>query len=146
MGIPANLPTGVGKRAYLILAGIIFEDDEKHSSSLSLLKSHRELRQNQDINITFIYAGSIGFESIVKKIGDSKYINDLYSVTIPPLDFEDAKAFVKQLLSNNHFDMNKSQIEYLLHKIKWFIPFYIQLILPETKKLYKKNPNRSSRR
>jgi len=63
----------------------------------------------------------------------------LYSVAIPPLEFEDAKAFVKQLLSNNHFDINEPQIEYLLHKIEWLIPFYIQLILSEIKKLYKKN-------
>ncbi len=116
---------------------------ESEKSALSLLKAHHELRQNSDISskITFVYAGSIGLESVVRKINGTKYINDLNSIKIAPLDFDSATEFIHQLLEKNNFSIEDSQIKYMLNKIEWLIPFYIQLILQEIKKLYRRDPN-----
>jgi hypothetical protein len=107
-----------------------------------LLEIHRSLRQNHQIsnNTVFIYAGSIGLESVVANIQSSKKINDLVNVDIPPLEYEDAKLFVKHLCVSNNMDIKKVDIEYMLDKIEWLIPFNIQLVAQELKRLYRRNP------
>lgn len=98
----------------------------------SFLRTARSLRQNPKIleKVTFIYAGSIGLESVVARIGATKSINDLNSIKIPPLAFEDAFAFSRALCNEREAD--DEGIAYLLEKIEWLIPFYIQLIIQET--------------
>jgi len=101
----------------------------------SFLRTARSLRQNPKIleKVTFIYAGSIGLESVVARIGATKSINDLNSIKIPPLVFEDAFAFARALCKE--IEADDKAITYLLEKIEWLIPFYIQLIIQETNKV-----------
>ncbi len=121
------------------IENIIKYDSEKNA--LNLLKTLRALRQtHQSNNIIFIYAGSIGLESVVAKINGMKHINDLKNIKISPLELDDANDFVKTLLEDNNFDMGMTEIDYMLEKIEWLIPFYIQLILDEIKKLSRKDP------
>jgi hypothetical protein len=125
------------------IENIIKYDSEKNA--LSLLKSTRALRQSSKLNnITFIYAGSIGLESVVAKLDGMKHINDLKNINIDPLDKEDAKEFVQYLLENNNLKLESEQINYMLEEIQWLIPFYIQLILDEVNKLNKKTKNISN--
>lgn len=95
----------------------------------SLLKTHRALRQNPKITskITFVYAGSIGLESVVAKLDAMKFINDLNSIKVSPLSKEEAVAFVHSLNTL----IKSDEIFYLLERIEWLIPFYIQLIIQE---------------
>jgi AAA+ ATPase superfamily predicted ATPase len=72
------------------IENIIKYEDTKNA--VSLLKAHRELRQDVKFSqkVTFIYAGSIGLESVVSKIGASKHINDLNNIKVSPLSFSAA--------------------------------------------------------
>lgn len=117
------------------IENIIKYDNEKNA--ISLLKNHRELRQDKKFsdNVTFIYAGSIGLESVVASIDASRHINDLNSIKIKPLERDDAKHFVSQLFKSNHKKITADNITYLLDKIDWLIPFYIQLMVQETSKI-----------
>ncbi len=115
---------------------------ESEQKALSLLKTHRAIRQsNISNNIIFIYAGSIGLESVVAKLDGMKYINDLKAIKVSPLEVVDANNFISHLLASNNMMMNKIQIDYMLNKIEWLIPFYIQLILDEIRKLSRRNPD-----
>ena len=107
-----------------------------------LLGVHREIRQNHKVSqkTVFIYAGSIGLESVVANINSSKHINDLVSIAVPPLDPEDAQRFTMELCRTNGIEIADSDVLYLLEKIEWYIPFYIQLIAQEIKRLYRRNP------
>jgi len=109
---------------------IKYEDIKK---AQSLLKTHRELRQDSAIlnKITFIYAGSIGLESVAAKIDSIGRINDLSTIKILPLKFDNAKEFVTTLSKTNDIKIEEQEIEYLLTKIEWLIPFYIQLIIEQ---------------
>ncbi len=110
---------------------------ENAKSALHLLSLHRELRQDDEFSkkVTFIYAGSIGLESVVAKMGATRHINDLNSIKIHPLSFPNAEAFTSQLCRNNGIAIDDATIKVLLEKIEWLIPFYIQLIAQEIKKL-----------
>ena len=116
---------------------------ESIKSAQSLLKNHRELRQDKKLSeqITFIYAGSIGLESVSSKIGSISAINDLSIVKVLPLEFEDAKDFVKVLAKNNNINIKEEEIIYILERIEWLIPFYIQLIMNELRKEEKQITN-----
>ncbi len=109
---------------------------ENEYSAKSLLNNHRELRQDKKLSeqITFIYAGSIGLESVASKIGSIVAINDLSRVKVAPLKEEDAKEFIKTLSKDNNINIQEPEVIYLLQKLEWLIPFYIQLILDELRK------------
>nr|MDC2856387.1 hypothetical protein [Ningiella sp. W23] len=109
---------------------------EEPKNAISLLKAHRELRQDQKFSqkVTFIYAGSIGLESVVSKIDAIKHINDLNNIKVPPLTFPEAEQFTIALFQSADIKINKTDINYLLNTIHWLIPFYIQLITQEIKK------------
>lgn len=115
---------------------------EDTKNALSLLKSHRELRQDMKVSskIVFIYAGSIGLESVVAKLGAIKHINDLQNIKVPPLSMDEAKSFAQKLALGNNITIDENLVEYLLEKIEWLIPFYIQLIFDEVKKISRRDP------
>ena len=117
------------------IENIIKFEDEK--SAINLLKNHRELRQDRKFSekVIFVYAGSIGLESVVAKIDASRHINDLNSIKVKPLEKSNAKEFVVQLFKANQKEITSKNVEYLLEKIEWLIPFHIQLIVQEVVKL-----------
>jgi len=105
----------------------------KHANSL--LKAHRTLRQNPKVSdkVSFIYAGSIGLESVVSKINSIKIINDLNSIKVLPLPKSEAYKFTVQLCLGVKIKLEEDVINYLLEKIEWLILFYIQLLVQELK-------------
>ena len=110
---------------------------ESAHSVKSLLTHHRELRQDRNLSekITFIYAGSIGLESVASKLDSISAINDLTVIKVPPLTQDDAQNFVETLAKTNNINIEKEATIYMLEKIEWLIPFYIQLIMDELRKL-----------
>ncbi len=122
------------------IENIIKYENEGIKSTISLLQAQRELRQDIKFSqkVSFIYAGSIGLESVVAKIGAIKHINDLNSLKISPLSRSEAQEFTQQLFAKNNVNITPDDIMYLLDKIEWLIPFYIQLLAQEIKRLHRK--------
>jgi hypothetical protein len=119
--------------------------DEGQREAVHFLQSTRTLRQMPEINekIQFIFAGSIGLENIVTSLNASATINDLYSFAIPPFTKTEAKNLVLKLIKGTEYVFKEGKIEYMLNKIEWLIPFYIQLIVDEIDKLeFEKKPKR----
>jgi len=110
---------------------IIKYEDEKNAHSF--LRTHRALRQNENLanKVTFVYAGSIGLESVVTKMNASKLINDLNSIKVKPLSSNEAMLFTRQLCKATSIEMSDETIIILLDKIEWLIPFYIQLLIQQ---------------
>jgi len=125
------------------IENIIKYEDVKNANSL--LKAHRTLRQNPKVSekVTFIYAGSIGLESVVSKINAIKIINDLNSIKVLPLLRPEAFKFVSQLCISTKIELKEEVIYHLLEKVEWLIPFYIQLLIQELKILSRENAESS---
>ena len=115
------------------------KNDEDEKKAIHFLQTNRELRQEYfiDKNIRFIYSGSIGLENIVKRINASKTINDLTPIKINPFSKSKATEFIELLLYNVDFTLNSVLMDFILEKIEWLIPFYIQLIIQAIKDIYK---------
>ncbi len=106
---------------------------------IKFLQSNRELRQDSDItgNIQFVYTGSIGLENIVKRLNTSKTIDDLANLKVPPLKTEEANKLIECILKIKKFSLSKNVTDYILNKIEWLIPFYIQLMIREIGNIYR---------
>ncbi len=119
------------------------KNDESEQKAIHFLHTNRELRQDKllEKNIQFIYSGSIGLENIVRRINATKTINDLVPIKVNPLTSGKAEEMIHKLLDDVDFTLSRGQIDYIIEKIEWLIPFYIQLTIQAIKDLYKNNDN-----
>lgn len=106
---------------------------EKHGASAaeSFLRLNREQRLTANTRIRFILTGSIGLPAVVKKLTSTSVINDLNVVEVPPLTQTEATQLATNLLEHYKIQHDSTVIPYLLEKIKWLIPFHIQLVVQE---------------
>lgn len=87
-------------------------------------------------SVRFIYTSSLALERIANSFGVAHSINDLRSITIPPLPDKDAAKFIQALTESMDFDLESTQVSYLCQKIQWFNPFHIQLLLYELDSIF----------
>jgi hypothetical protein len=113
--------------------------DEKVKNILSRLRSYRiEAATNQN-KISWIFCGSIGLQNFTKKYGLSATINDIYSFPVGAFEPEEATEFLKTKILEDNLPVQENQIQYILDKIGWHIPFYMNLLMTEIKFTCKKN-------
>jgi AAA+ ATPase superfamily predicted ATPase len=103
------------------------------NSARLFLSANRALRQNPHLTdkVTFIYTGSIGLESVAAQLNGTKFINDLHCIKISPFTTKEAMQFVDELMVIRDLKLDESTKKYLIEKIEWLIPFYLQLIIKE---------------
>lgn len=97
-------------------------------------QQNRAMRHIPEIQskVKFIYTGSISLFPIVEKImGSLTAINDLKTIEVGALSETEAKDLINRLLSNHSRLINEETTQYMVLKIKWLIPFHIQLIVDE---------------
>ncbi len=109
-------------------------------AAVHFLQQNRSIRQNSTNAIRFIYTGSIGLPVLVNKLGFPEAINDLNTVNIPPLSDEEAKELVTSLLASFDIKIELAALDYLVKKIEWLMPFFIQLSIQELVEVYDDNP------
>lgn len=114
---------------------------EKHGAPLAetFLRLNREQRQTNLSKIRFILTGSIGLPAVVKKLTSDSVINDLNVVEIPPLEPDEAVQMAQKLLSDARVQFEPNIIPELLQRIKWLIPFHIQLAVQELIDIFENN-------
>ena len=110
------------------------------NEALQFLKTNRTIRQeslaeNMGKNrIQFIYTGSIGLQQVVNELDIPEAINDLNEIEVEPLSITEARLFTQKLLSAAKVPIKNNDIrviDYLIEKIDWLMPFYIQLTVQE---------------
>lgn len=128
------------------LENIIINGSER--SGIKFLHGNRELRQDDDIigSVQFVYTGSIGLENIVGRLNASKTINDLARLEVLPLKPDESRKMINSILQSKSYSLSDRVIDYILEKIEWLIPFYIQLIIREIGNLYQDRDLRKVKR
>ena len=118
-----------------VVENIINVRGEDHARKF--LHQNRELRHKEEIitRVCFIYSGSIGLGNLAESINATKIINDLTEFQIPPLMQEEAFSMIDQLSINPELAFANNVQQYLIDKINWLIPYYIQVILSELETL-----------
>jgi uncharacterized protein len=119
------------------------KDEQGEQAARNFLKQNRSIRQNAKLaqKIQFIYTGSIGLLSVVKKLNATADINDIQTYKLRPLKPEEALFLAKSLLETYQIEAPDAVLLYLLQtKIEWLIPFHIQLAIKEIRDLYRIEP------
>lgn len=115
-------------------------DEQGELAARNFLKQNRAIRQNPALSkkIQFIYTGSIGLLSVVKKLNATADVNDIQTYKLRPLALVDALQLSKDLLHSYEINASEEVLKYLLQeKIEWLIPFHIQLAIKEIRDLYR---------
>jgi uncharacterized protein len=116
------------------------KNEQGEQAARNFLKQNRAIRQNDKYadKIKFIYTGSIGLLSVVKKLNATVDINDILSYKLRPLSLDDALILAQTLLKTYKIEAEEKLLKYLLQqKIEWLIPFHIQLSIKEIRDLYR---------
>jgi len=106
------------------------------------LQQCRAHRHSANRNVLYTYTGSIGLPAVVKGITSSNVINDIGTIEVGPLRFEEAKEMATKILSNCEVDFEPAAIDNLLKGFDWLIPFHIQLAMKEMVELYEEEERR----
>ena len=93
------------------------------------LHINRSIRQRAKQGLLFVYTGSIGLPNIARKLNATATINDLNVIEVPPLTLKQAKQFAQLLLKNYKVKTRPRVTDYMLKRLHWLMPFFIQLII-----------------
>lgn len=113
-------------------------EKETSIAAQKFIQKNRELRHNKKLQnkISFIYTGSISLHPMVEKVTSLTAINDLKTIEVKPLSEKDAIIFIAKLLENDEIIIDESLLIYIITKVKWLIPFHLQLIVQEIIDVY----------
>ena len=132
-GLMKNLDTSDFKIVLLIdefpIALERIEKDIGVKEATEFLHVNRTIRQRAKRGIQFVYTGSIGLPNIARKLNATATINDLSVVEVPALNPVQAKEFTSKLLKSYKVKIKVEVINYMLERLKWLMPFFIQLIV-----------------
>ena len=99
-------------------------DEAVHFLHLNRAQRHRAKR-----GIRFIYTGSIGLPNVAQRFNATATINDLNIVEVPPLTMEEGRQMTARILDTYGIRMEPEVLDYLLERIEWLMPFFIQLVI-----------------
>ncbi len=107
-------------------------------AATDFLQVNRQMRQKVSRHIQFILTGSIGLDVVVGKLGEMKLINDLNKTYVDQLTRKEADDLVNALFRGYDLSCELDALNLILEKVRWLIPFYLQLIFQEIKTLLRK--------
>jgi bacterioferritin (cytochrome b1) len=96
---------------------------EKVEFFLEWLRSFRQTK-----NVSWIFCSSVGIENFASMHQLSKHLNDLHSYPIGAFSENEAKDFISRLIVDENVQFTEDHIQYILDKLVWHLPFFIQLL------------------
>ncbi len=104
--------------------------------AIEFLLQMRELRQiSADLGLQFILTGSSGLANVVSQLGENDLINDLEEISVAPYTEQEASVFIQRLVLgyqihySSDFQINDNTLAYILEKINWRLPYYLQIMI-----------------
>jgi hypothetical protein len=87
----------------------------------------RRFRQTK--KVSWIFCSSVSIENFTSMHQLSKHINDLHPFHIGAFTEEEAKGFISCLNVDKNVQFTKEHIQYILDKLVWHLPYFIQLLV-----------------
>jgi uncharacterized protein len=117
--------------------------NNKKEEAIAILKNLRTWRQEERFHkLKFVLAGSIGIDYVVKTIeGRSSDLNDLRKVQCHALSEEEAMQYIDWATKDATVQYDANLKKYLLNKIQYYIPYFLNIIFDEVDQKAKKNGN-----
>jgi AAA+ ATPase superfamily predicted ATPase len=116
-----------------LFLNIIDKEDPTHKNAGFLLNWFRSLRQVSGTKIRWIFCGSVGLHNFTSMRNLSMTINDMVSFDFDALSQEEAKGLILALSDSLDIPISEKTLQYILDKIEWYIPYFIQLLFTTIK-------------
>ena len=101
---------------------------EKVEFFLEWLRNFRQTTK-EITKARWILCSSIGIENFASMHQLSKYFNDIHPFNIGPFSECEAEDFILRLDINRNVQFTKEHIQYILEKLAWYLPFFIQILV-----------------
>jgi len=113
-------------------------DRSGQQAAETFLQRNRELRQHNNLldKVNFILTGSVSLFPMVEKVSELTSINDIRTLQLEPLSDTEARDFLLRLSEDEDIDFQTEQLDYILKRVQWLIPFHLQLIQQEILDVY----------
>ena len=98
--------------------------EERVESFLEWLRKFRQMTK-----VRWIFCSSIGIENFASKHKLTVHLNDLQSVPIGEFTENEAKDFISRLDVDEKVQFTEDDIQYILDKLGWYLPFFIHLLV-----------------
>ena len=96
----------------------------------------RSLRQVKGTKIRWLVCGSVGLRNFTSSKNLSYTINDLTEFSLDELDRKEASGLLLELSKSEKIRMSNNVIDYILDKLSWNIPYFIQVIFSKLSEEY----------
>ncbi len=116
-----------------LFLGVIDKATETTGEASFFLNWFRSLRQVSEGRIRWIFCGSVGLHNFTRIRNLSMTINDLVAFDFDALSNDEARGLISALSDAEHIPFSERMISYLLDKIEWHIPYFIQLLFTHVK-------------
>ncbi len=116
-----------------LFLSILDREDPAHREAEFFLNWFRSLRQVSDSKIRWVFCGSVGLHNFTRIRNLSMAINDMVSFDFDALSEDEAGGLISALSLAENIPFDDETISYLLSKVEWHIPYFIQLIFTHVK-------------
>lgn len=116
-----------------LFLNIIDKEDPSHKNAGFLLNWFRSLRQVSGTKIRWIFCGSVGLHNFTSMRNLSMTINDMVSFDFDALSQEEAEGLILALSGSLGIPITGKTVQYILDRIEWYIPYFIQLLFTTIK-------------
>jgi len=86
-------------------------------------------RFRQTTKVCWIFCSSVSIENFISMHQLSKQLNDLHSFHIGAFSEDEAKDFISRLIVDENVQFTEDHIQYILDKLVWHLPFFIQILV-----------------
>ena len=116
-----------------VLLNMVEDAKGEQTDARSFLQSNRAFRNQGTLRerVQFIYTGSNSLNVTAANLNSTELINDIPATPVNPLKPEEAKDLITQILLEYGYHIKEGEMNYLINRVEWFIPFYFQLVIQE---------------
>ena len=106
-------------------------EENEFEDIIHFLNWLKGLRQTDGSKIRWIFCSSISIESYLHKNNFTKRIGDLTPYKLGELKDEEPQLLVKALADSKKIKFSDEHIMYMLEKLGWKLPYFIQILFKE---------------
>lgn len=111
-----------------LFLGILNKSDNGAEKVTFILNWLRSLRQVSKTQVRWLFCGSVGMRNFTSAMNIGYTINDLTEFGLDELTREEAIGLLAGLCRSECINMSEERINYILDKLQWNIPYFIQVI------------------
>jgi hypothetical protein len=116
----------------LLVGSIVHQDPEGARAERFLLWLKRLREQYQP---RWFFAGSIGLDSVARKLRLSGTIHDLMPIELGAFSDEKARTYLTLRAKFHNLPLSQETVHAILAAVEWPIPFYLNLVFEELRAL-----------